>query len=89
MLYGADLRTTQPKPLNKVVDICHATKGQKGSAVLDNERTQAVNRDQTRKQARNKDDDPFVPRPQSDWENQENIAIENAPGLTTPQRKKQ
>ena len=66
MLYGADLRTTQPEPLNKVVDFCHAANGQQGSAVLDNERTQAVNRDQTCKQARSKDDDPLVPRPQSD-----------------------
>jgi hypothetical protein len=66
MLYGADLTTTQPKPLNRVVDLCHAAKGQQGSAVLDNERTQAVDRDQACVQDCDKGNDPLVPRPQSD-----------------------
>jgi len=89
MLYGADLRTTQPKPLNKVVDFCHAAKCQQESAVLDNDRTQAIDYDQPCIQGRDKDDDLSVPRPYSDWEVQVAIAKENSHELTCSQGKQQ
>jgi len=88
-LYGAELRTTQPKPLNKVVDFCHAARGQQRSAILNSERTQAVDHDQACIQGRTRDDDRPVPRPYSDWENQTEVSKESSHGLTCSQGKKQ